>query len=80
MGRNGKSLVSHARFSLGSLGKLTRYAEEPLDGLDEDREAKCQQEDSVDQCSENLGSVPAVGVFSRGNVVFGELDGVERYY
>jgi hypothetical protein len=39
--------------------------EEPFDGFHEDRETQCEQEDSVDERSEDFGSLPSVRVFGR---------------
>ena len=40
----------------------TRCGEEPLHGLEENREAEGEKEDTVDQGSEDLGAMPAIGV------------------
>ena len=55
----------------------TRCGEEPLHGLEENREAEGEKEDTVDQGSEDLGAVPAVGVLGGGGCL-GELSKDEQ--
>ncbi len=40
----------------------TWCTEEPFNGFKEDREAEGQEEDTIDKGSENLGSMPTVGI------------------
>lgn len=44
----------------------TRCGEEPLHGLEENREAEGEKEDTVDQGSEDLGAVPSIRIAGVG--------------
>ena len=38
----------------------TWHSDEPVDGLESDRETKCEQEDAVDERTEDFGPLPAI--------------------
>ena len=53
----------------------TRRAEEPFYGFQEDREAKCEQEDSIDQSREDFRPMPAIGITRVDMSLVGQLVG-----
>ena len=54
----------------------TRCIEEPFYGFEEDREAEGQEENAIDERSENLGSMPTVGITRVGMCLIRELQKV----
>lgn len=57
----------------------TRRAEEAFESLHRDREAECQEENTVDESGKDLCPVPAVGVARIINIcaLIGKLGGHE---
>ena len=51
----------------------TRRGEEAFQSFHRDREAECQQENTINEGGKDLGSVPAVGVPGITCVLTGEL-------